>query len=170
MGGGNNKCDVASATFAINKILRTNICHSSIHSNVPIQIDKKTTANLLKESTSGKSPRNVRTINVLNQLEDSTLAILDELTKVPGETTKKSLLPRHLKFLTLSLDYPFKGTGTAAVARVGGFIVRCLYERQQCRNCIEKLETINETIQQKSDFLKLVFETGNNCFGHLTTF
>lgn len=90
MGGGNNKFDVASATFAIKKILRTNICHSSIHSNVTIKIDKKTTANLLKESTSGKSPRNIRTINVLNQLEASTLAILDELTKVPGETTKKS--------------------------------------------------------------------------------
>lgn len=37
MGEGNNKCDVASATFTINKILRTNICHSSIHSNVQIK-------------------------------------------------------------------------------------------------------------------------------------
>jgi hypothetical protein len=88
MGEGNNKCDVASATFAINKILRTNICHSSIHSNVPIKKDEETTANLLKEPTSGKSPKNVRTITVLKQLENSTLAILNELTKVPGETTK----------------------------------------------------------------------------------
>lgn len=88
MGEGNNKCDVASATFAINKILRTNICHSSIHSNVPIKKDEEKTANLLKEPTSGKSPKNVRTITVLKQLENSTLAILNELTKVPGETTK----------------------------------------------------------------------------------
>ncbi len=51
MGEGNNKCDVASATFAINKILRTNICHSSIHSNVPIKKDEETTAYLLKEPT-----------------------------------------------------------------------------------------------------------------------
>jgi hypothetical protein len=85
MCGGNNKCDVASATFAINKILRTNICHSSLDSNVPIKIDKETTANLLKESASRQLPHSVRTLNVLNRLEKSTLAILDELTKSPGE-------------------------------------------------------------------------------------
>jgi hypothetical protein len=85
MCGGNNKCDVASATFAIQKILRTNICYSSLESNVPIKIDKETTANLLKESASRQLPHSVRTLNVLNRLEKSTLAILDELTKSPGE-------------------------------------------------------------------------------------
>ncbi|KAI9550750.1 hypothetical protein GHT06_004943 [Daphnia sinensis] len=94
--------------------------------NVPIKIDKETMANLLKESTNGNSSKNVRTITALKQLENSTLAILAELTKVS--------------------DYPFKGTGTAAVAR-------------ECLSCIGKLETINETSQQKSDFLKLVYET-----------
>jgi hypothetical protein len=67
-----------------------------------------------------------------------------------------------LPYLTLFyfLVYPGKGTGTAAIARVGGFIIRCLYEREQCNKCIEKLETINETSQQKCDFLYLTFETG----------
>lgn len=85
MCGGNNKCDVASATFAIQKILRTNICYSSLESNVPIKIDKETTANLLKESASRQLPQSVRTLNVLDRLEKPTLAILDELTKSPGE-------------------------------------------------------------------------------------
>ena len=77
---GGNKCDVASATFAIHKILRTNICHSSLESNVLIKIDKETTANLLKESASQQLPQSVKTLNVLNRLEKPMLAILDELT------------------------------------------------------------------------------------------
>lgn len=84
MGGGNNKCDVASTTFAMHKILRTNICHSSAYSNVPITINKQTTAHLLQESAGGKSPKHIRTKIVLFGLDKATLFILDELTKSPG--------------------------------------------------------------------------------------
>lgn len=81
------------------------------------------------------------------------------LQKAQVNNFRKSV---RLPYLTLFyfLVYPGKGTGTAAIARVGGFIIRCLYEREQCIKCIEKLETINETNQQKCDFLCLTFETG----------
>ncbi|KZS08308.1 Uncharacterized protein APZ42_027789 [Daphnia magna] len=109
IGRGNNKCDVASATFAINKILRTNICHSSVHSNVPIKINKETTANLLKASASGKSPQNIRTINVLYRLESLRCQYLMSLQKVQVKNHEKLPLP-HLTYL-LHSSLPRKRNG-----------------------------------------------------------
>lgn len=164
MAGGNNKCDVTSATFGLEKVIRTSIVNSSIEYNVPLDKDLSTSSMLIAKTTEGAKKKLVRTKELLSQLHDHKLVVLDELNRPPGR--KRHLFTLHLDFnyvtYNISLVQPTLGVQSATVAQTGGYLLRCLLEREFCVDCTDKLESIEETTQTKSALLSLTKHSGIN--------
>ena len=85
MAGGNNKVEVPSATFAWDKIARTQLVYSSNEYNVPLRKEKRTASKLIALTKVGPSSKLVRTRDYLSALEAPSLKILDELHREPSK-------------------------------------------------------------------------------------
>ena len=86
MGGGNNKCDVTSATCAIDKITRTGIVESSIEQNVPLEKETRSAAVLIAETTTGPEKKQDRTRDLLKTMDPALNLFLEPLKNEPGKT------------------------------------------------------------------------------------
>lgn len=69
MGGGNNKCDVASAICAVGRITRTGIVESPIHQNVPLEKETRSAAELIAETAEGPDKKQERTKDLLQTID-----------------------------------------------------------------------------------------------------
>lgn len=80
MMGGNFKGDAVSVMFANDKILRTGIAYTSIHSNVHLEREKQKSYELIRANGNRKKQAE----DILKLLPESLMIILDELKDFPS--------------------------------------------------------------------------------------